>query len=144
MANIVFNSFKFKAMAGSIDLVNNTIKVALVTEGYTPDQDSHQYFDDVTNELPTGNGYVAGGQTIAGQTLFTDNTDNEAVADGDDVTWPDSTIEARYAIMYISTGDPATSPLIACIDFGSNKETSAQDFVIEWNSEGFLNASDPA
>ena len=48
MADVIYNSFKANIMNGSIDLDTDTIKVALVTSSYTPDQDAHEDFADVT------------------------------------------------------------------------------------------------
>lgn len=138
MADVIYNSFKKKIMDGSIDLDTDTIKVALVTSSYTPDQDAHDFFDDVTNEV-NGTGYTAGGATLASVVVSADNTDNEGVFDAADVTWSTSTITARGAVIYKSTGTASTSPLIAYIDFGADKTSSAGNFTIQWNSEGILN-----
>ena len=138
MADVVYNSFKRDIMNGSIDLDTDTIKVALVTSSYTPDQDAHDNFDDVTNEV-SGTGYTAGGATLASVTVSVDNTDNEGVFDAADVTWSTSTITARGAVIYKSTGTASTSKLIGYIDFGSDKSSSAGNFTIQWNSEGILN-----
>lgn len=138
MADVIYNSFKKKIMDGSINLASDTIKVALVTSSYTPDQDAHDFFDDVTNEV-TGTGYTAGGASLTSKTVTADNTDNEGVFDADDVTWSTSTITARAAVIYKSTGTASTSPLIAYIDFGADKTSTAGDFKIQWNSEGIIN-----
>lgn len=53
---------------GSIDLDTDTIKVALATSSYTPNKDTHNYFDDITNEV-SGTGYTAGGATLASKTI---------------------------------------------------------------------------
>lgn len=125
-------------MDGSIDLDTDTIKVALVTSSYTPDQDAHDFFNDVTNEV-SATGYTAGGATLANKAVTQDNTDNEGVFDADDVTWSSSSIVARGAVIYKDTGSAATSPLIAYIDFGSDQTSSSGDFTISWNSEGIIN-----
>ncbi|HEX8609330.1 MAG TPA: hypothetical protein VF679_11875 [Pedobacter sp.] len=138
MADVIYNSFKKKIMDGSIDLDTDTIKVALVTSSYTPDQDAHDFFDDVTNEV-TGTGYTAGGATLANKTVTADNTDNEGVFDADDVSWTTSTITARGAVIYKSTGTASTSPIIAYIDFGADKTSTAGTFQITWAAEGILN-----
>lgn len=138
MANVIYNSFKAKIMDGSIDLNTDTIKVALVTSSYTPDQDTHDFFDDVTNEV-VGDGYTAGGATLANCAVTADNTDNEGVFDADDVTWSSSTITARGAVVYKSTGVASTSPLICYIDFGEDKVSSSGNFVLSFNAEGILN-----
>lgn len=120
MADVIYNSFKKKIMDGSIDLDTDTIKVALVTSSYTPNQDVHDFFDDITNEV-SGTGYTAGGASLANKVVSADNTDDEGVFDADDVTWTTSTITARGAVVYKSTGTASTSPLICYIDFGSDK-----------------------
>ena len=138
MANVIYNSFKQKIMGNSIDLENDTIKVALVTASYTPDQDNHESFADITNEV-SGTGYTAGGATLSNVSVTKDNTDNEGVFDADDVTWSNSTITARGAVVYKDSGTPATSWLICYIDFGSDYSSVAGDFKIAWNSEGIVN-----
>lgn len=138
MADVIYNSFKAYIMDGSIDLDTDTINVALVTSSYTPDQDAHEDFADVTNEV-SGTGYTAGGETIANTSVSIDDTDNEGVFDGDDVTWASSTITARGAVIYKDTGSAATSLLICYLDFGSDQSSSAGDFTIQWNAEGILN-----
>lgn len=138
MADVIYNSFKKKIMDGSIDLDTDTIKVALVTSTYTPDQDVHDFFDDVTNEV-VGTGYTAGGASLANKAVTADNTDNEGVFDADDVAWTTSTITARGAVIYKSTGTASTSPLICYLDFGSDKISTAGTFTISWNAEGILN-----
>ena len=60
MASALYNSFKKKIMDGSIDLDTDTIKIALCTSSYTPNIDTHDFFDDITNELSTASGYTAG------------------------------------------------------------------------------------
>lgn len=138
MANVIYNNFKEAIMNGGIDLDTDTIKVALVTSTYTPDQDVHDMFDDVTNEV-TGTGYTAGGATLANKAVTQDNTDNEGVWDADDVTWATSTITARGAVIYKSTGTASTSALIGYIDFTTDKSSSAGNFTIAWDAEGILN-----
>lgn len=138
MADVIYNNFKKLIMNGGIDLDTDTIKVALVTSSYTPDQDTHDFFDDVTNEV-SGTGYTAGGASLANKAVTADNTDNEGVFDADDVSWTTATITARAAVVYKSTGTASTSALICYVDFGSDKVSTAGTFTIAWNSEGILN-----
>lgn len=138
MADVIFNSFKKKIMDGSIDLDTDTIKAALVTSSYSPDQDAHDFFDDITNEV-SGTGYTAGGASLANKAVTADNTDNEGVFDADDTTWSSSTITARGAVLYKSTGTASTSPLICYIDFGADKSSSSGNFTLQWAAEGILN-----
>ena len=129
-------------MNGGIDLDTDTIRVALVTDSYTPDQDSHEYFDDVTDEV-VGAGYTADGAALAGKAVTQDDTDNEGVFDADDTEWTTATITARAAVIWKDTGTDATSPLIRYHDFGEDKTTTGTTFKITWNAEGILNLNDP-
>lgn len=142
MANVVYNSFKAKIMDGSIDLDNDTIKVALVTSAYTPNADTHIFWDDVTGITgaeATGTGYTAGGATLGGASVSTDTGDNEGVFDASDVTWASSSISANGAVIYKDTGTASTSPLICYFDFGTTETSASGNFKIQWNGEGILN-----
>ena len=138
MNSILYNIFKSEVMKANIDLVNDTIKVALLTSSYTPNIDSHENFDDITNEV-TGTNYTAGGKELTNKTVTVDNTDNEGILDADDTSWEVSTITARYAVIYKDTGVSSTSKLIGYIDFGTDKVSSIGSFKIEWAEEGIIN-----
>ena len=124
-------------MDGSIDLDTDTIKVALVTSSYTPNQDDHEDYADITNEV-TGTGYTAGGATLANAAVTKDNTNNRGKFDADDTTWSTSTITARGAIVYKDSGVDASSWFVCYIDFGSDKTSTAGDFKITWDSDGIF------
>lgn len=141
MANTVYNSFKKDLLAANIDLDADTIKVMLVTSSYTPDPDNHDYINDVNSYEVSGTGYTAGGATLSNKSVTQDNTDDEGVFDADDVTWSNSTITARGAVLYKDTGNTSTSPLICYFDFGSDQSSSNGDFTIQWNAEGILNVN---
>jgi hypothetical protein len=126
-------------MNGSIDLDTDTIKVMLVTSAYTPNADTHDKRDDVTNEV-SGTGYSAGGATLANKSVTADNTDDEGVFDADDVTWSTSTITARGAVLYKSRGGASSADELICyFDFGSDQVSSSGNFTIAWNAEGIIN-----
>lgn len=137
-ADVIQNSFKKFIMDGTIDLDTDTIKVMLLTSTHTQDQDTYDYVNDVSANEVTGTGYTAGGATITTPSVTQNNTDNVGVFDGADVTWASSTITARYACIYKDTGTPATSPIIAILDFGSDQSSSAGDFIIAWGANGIL------
>lgn len=138
MANIVFNAFKKNIMNGSIDLDTDTIKIALVTSAYTPDQDADEDMADIDNEV-VGAGYVAGGATLANKVVSADNTDNEGVFDADDASWANSTITARGALIYKSTGVAANDLLICFIDFTTDKISAGGTFSVAFATEGIVN-----
>lgn len=141
MASFIYNSFLTRQTNGNaIDLDDNsttTIKVALTTSSYTPNQDTHDFFDDITNEV-SATGYTTGGAALTTRTITQDDTNNGVKFDGDDVSWTSSDITARYAVIYKSTGTASTSALIALIDFGSNYTSVGGTFQITWNASGII------
>ena len=138
MANVVYNAFKVYIQNGAIDLDTDTIKVMLVTSTYTPDQDTHNFRDDITNEV-SGTGYSAGGAALASKTVTQDDTNNRGVFDAADLTWSTSTITARGAVLYKSRGGASSADeIIGYVDFGADKSSSAGNFTIQWSSDGIL------
>ncbi|MEV0357088.1 hypothetical protein AB0H71_13605 [Nocardia sp. NPDC050697] len=124
-----------------IDWDSDTIKVMLCTSSYTPNQDTHRYKSDVTNEV-TGTGYTAGGATLTSPTFAYTSGTNTVTLDAADTSWANSTITARYAVIYDATpGSDATRPLIAFVDFGANVSTTAGTFSIVWDATGIVNLS---
>lgn len=128
---------------GLIDFDTDTIKVALCTSSYTPNQDTHNFFDDITNEV-TGTGYTAGGATLASKTVTYTSGTNTLTLDCADPSWSSSTITARYAVFYKSTGTASTSPLICYWNFGADAVSTAATFTLQINASGLLTLTTPA
>lgn len=120
MSDVVYNSFLKGVADGSIDL-GGTIKLVLVGSSYVPDRDAHAFRDDLSDEK-TGTNWPAGGKPLAGVTLTQDDANDRAVLGANNLTTSNVSIAGvRAAVAYISTGDPATDPLIAYLDFGEEK-----------------------
>ena len=126
-----------KAFNKEIDLDSDTIKCALAASGYTPSQDTHDYFNDVTNQA-TGTGYSTGGATLANKAVSYTAATNIWKFDADDVVWSNSSISARYAVVYCSTGTGSTSALLGYVDFGQTETSSSGSYKITWSSSGIL------
>ena len=124
--------------ASRIDWVNDTIQVSLHTSAYVPNQDTHQYYTDLTNELATGNGYNAGGYTLVNKTLTYDATSNETRLDADDAQWTAATFTCRIGCIYKSTGTSTTSPVMGYVDMGADQSVSSGTFTIQWDATGVL------
>ncbi len=140
MPSKLYGQFIQQSFNKEIDWDSDTIKVALLTNAYTPDQDAHNYFDDVsTHEVTGATGYTAGGNTLANKTNTYNSSPNVIVLDADDTTWASSTITARYAVIYDATpATAATRPLIGYVDFGSDQSSSNGNFTITWDSTGIV------
>lgn len=133
-AKMYSNANKTFLGGSSIDLDSDTLKVMLCTSTYTPNQNTHDFKDDVTNEV-TGTGYTAGGATLGSVTLVTSGT--TTTLDAADTSWATSTITARYAVVYDSTpATDATRPLLCYVDFGADVVSSGGTFQITWDATG--------
>jgi len=135
----IYNSFKQKIMDGSIDLDTDNINVSLHTSAYTPNIDTHTFYSDATaSEATNGNGYTTKGKSLASVAMSIDTTNDLAYFDAADLTWSTSTITARYALIWKNSGTNTTSPLVAYVDFGSDKTSDNGNFIITWSSAGIL------
>jgi hypothetical protein len=134
-----YGSLIAKAFNKEVDFDSDTIKVALVSSSYTPNQDTHDYWDDVATNEVSGTGYTAGGATLTTKTVGYTSGTNVTKFDADDVSWTTSTITARYAIVYdASPATNAAKPLIGYVDFGSDQSSSSGTFSIVWDSAGIF------
>jgi len=139
MPSKLYGNFLKQALNKEIDWDSDTIKVALLTSSYTPNQDTHDYYDDVVGNQVTGTGYTAGGITLSSKTSTYDGTNNVLVLDAADVTWSSSTITARYAVIYNDSGATnASKALIGYVDFGSDQSSTNGNFTITWDSTGIV------
>jgi hypothetical protein len=131
-----FGKFFVSLCNKEIDLDTDTIKLMLCSSTYSPNQDTHQYKSDVSNEI-TGTGYTAGGATVGSVTVSYNTGTNVLSFDANDVTWGAASVTARYAVLYdASPGSDATRPLIGWIDFGGDVTSTGADFTIAWNASG--------
>lgn len=138
MPSKLYGNFLLKALNKEVDYDTDTIKVALLTSSYTPDQDAHDYLNDVSTYEVSGTGYTAGGATLASKTATYDSATNVIILDAADTTWASSTITARYAVIYDSTGTASTSALIGYVDFGSDQASTNGNFTITWDATGIV------
>lgn len=121
-----------------IDFDTDTIKGMLCTSAYTPDQDTHQYKSSVTNEV-TGTGYTAGGATLANKTVTYTAGTNVFKLDADDLSWANSTITARYLVIYDDTpATDATKPLLCYVDFGADFTSTNGPFTVAFHADGII------
>ena len=135
-----YNDGKMGLLRGWVDLQGDTIKVALVTSSYSPDIDTHDQFDDISDELAASGNYTSGGEALASKSVSADDTNDRGEFNATDLTWTALTPSAafRYGIIYRSTGTPSTSRLIAYIDFGADQDPGGSDFTIQWHADGIL------
>jgi len=106
MANALYDTGRNAFLNGDIDYTSDTIKMALVSNSYTPDLANHDFYDDISSNV------VGTPQTLANKTA------SAGVANCDDVNFglvaSGSTI--NYILLYKDTGTAGTSQLIALYD----------------------------
>ena len=129
MASLIFNSCIDDVARGNIDFDTNSFKAMLVTSTYTPNKDTHDKRDDVTNEV-TGTGYTAGGvATVC--TVTKDTATDRVTLSFAAVSWASSTITARGLVIYKSRGGASSADeLVAYNDFGSDVSSSGGTFAV--------------
>lgn len=129
MASLIYNSCIDDLARNNIDFDTNSFKAMLVTNAYTPNKDTHDRRDDVTNEV-VGTGYTAGG--VASVCTVTKDTANDKVTlQFAAVSWASSTITARGCVYYKSRGGASSADeLVAYNDFGSDVASSGGTFSV--------------
>lgn len=129
MASLIFNRALEQWAKGTIDFDTDTFKVMLTTSSYSENKDTHDYRDDVTNEV-TGTGYTAGGNTVT-VTVTLDTANDRVDISLGGTTWTTSTITARKAVYCKSRGGASSADeIIAVNDFGSDVITSGGTFTL--------------
>lgn len=121
-----------KAMAtGTIDLDTDTFKLMLTTSTYTPDQDAHDFRNDVTNEVANSGTYAAGGATLAGVSVTYDTATNEMRVSWTSPSFTGATITARTAVIYKSRGGASSADeLLAYCTEAADVTSTAGTFTV--------------
>jgi hypothetical protein len=118
MASTQYTKGLLKIIDGSVDLLNDNIKLVLVdTAGYTADLDN----DEFLSAIPAVD-RVGTSPNLASKTLTIDTTPNpdQVMFDAADGTFTAVTGDATEAVvLYKDTGTDTTSPLIAYYDGAS-------------------------
>jgi len=145
------NHAKQQYLRGQIDWENDTIRVALVADSiaFSLDIDADEFVNDVLNgtdaeEFDTAGGTGYSRVTVANATTSQDNTDDEGVADGDDVTFSSldgATIQG--VLVYKEVTDDTDSPILYYLDDSDvsdlPKNTNGGDITVQWAAEGIVN-----
>ena len=140
MADLIFDMAKEYIGDGTIDLDNDTLKVLLLADTYTPDQTDAVYADIIADEIAAANGYSTGGYTL--QDVTWANTAGVTKLDASDPVWSTASFTARYAVVYDDTPDSdPVDPLLCLLDFGANKTGQGGNFYITLHANGLMRAT---
>jgi hypothetical protein len=111
-------------------------KGLLVTDSYTPNFDTHDFRDDITNEV-TGTNYTAGGAAITGTEITLSS--GTLTWDFTDPSWASSTIANAMAhVSYFNVGSAATDQLLLLLDFVTAVSTTNGTLLVAINASGAL------
>ena len=132
----------YEAGSPQISMVAQPLTCALLTSSYTFSA-AHNIFSDLTNELTTGGGYIAGGKALTTLGLSQSTTVSNFTAAN--VIWTASGggIPAyRYAAIYINaTINSIVSPLVFVLDNNGSDvaaTTSPNTLTVSWNATGLF------
>lgn len=112
---------------------SDTIKVALLTSSYTPNQGTDHVWSDISTNEVSGTGYTAGGATLTSPTIAL--ATHVVTLSGANTSWTTSTITARYAAIYDTT---LSNKLLGYVDFGGNVSSTGATFTIAWSGSGIF------
>ena len=133
----LYDKFAQKQLDGSAPVVwsSDTIKVALLSNAHTPNQATHDFFDDVSANEITGTGYTAGGATTASVTPTSSGT--TSIFDLADAQWTSASFTANGSLTYNSSKSNKAWFVIA---FGSDQTVTSGTFTIQWPTADASNA----
>jgi len=136
MASGVYNQFKTEIMNKEIDLVADTVKVALLDNSHSFDQTAVGWATPDANELAGSGGYSTGGAALASKAVTQESTHGKF--DAADTAWTSATFTAYHAVIYDDTPSSPADPLICSIDFSGAQSVSSGTFTIQWAAGGIL------
>lgn len=121
--------------SAAVDLDGDTIKDQLHTNTYTPNFETHDFHNDLTDELAATGGYSTGGVTLASVTSGI--AAGVYTFDSADKSWTTATFTARGDVHVDTTpGSSATNWLLCGRTFGADVPVSAGTFTIQENASG--------
>lgn len=119
-----------------VDYDTDTITVGGSTSSYTPDQDAHDYLNDITNEV-SGGGYSR--QTLGTKTVTYTGATNKHVLDAADTVFTTATFTVRvFWLADTSPASDATRPLIGYQSSSVDITGGGGDMTLQWASAGIV------
>lgn len=137
----ITDKFNYYVMNQDVNLSSggDDIKVALYQDDFVVDV-TDETMDDITGtELGSGDGYTAGGETLANQAIL-DNGGGEAAFDADNPSWTFTASKTfQFAVFYKDAVAAADQLLLGVLDIqGANLTIPDGEFRLIWNSAGLF------
>lgn len=130
MASMIFDSFYLDMWNGNVG-AGATYKAMLVTSSYVPDKGAHSKRSHVTNEVPAGSGYTAGGLACT-LTVASDTANHRLTFTVPDINWPSASFPpSRGVVIYRSRGGASSADeLVLYGDFTADRSTTGATFTV--------------
>lgn len=142
----LFDIFRRKQASGNgaVNLASLTVKMSIHTNAYTPNQNTHDFHDDATNEV-SGTGYAAGGNTLANPVVSLDGSGNVTIDFDDPAVWSQNGAgfsNGRHLVVYVDRGGASSADELigyatAAGDFGN----VAADLDVDLNASGLITSA---
>lgn len=130
MANAIYPKWKEALIGGAANAaLSGTVKAALVDTGAYTYSAAHDFLDDL------GAARVGTDQTLGSKTFV------DGVFDAADISFPSGGgVSVEAIVIYIDTGTPATSRLVAYLDAGFTglPVTNTGAVNVTWNAAGIF------
>ena len=136
MANSIVYLFKEYMADGSLDLDNDSFKVALFT-GAVPAAGTYSTYTAAASgatEVASGSGYTTGGAAL--ESVSWVRSGDTVTFDAANTAWSSATFSATWGYIYDDTH--ASDVGVAVVDFSGSKSVSAGTFTINWHSSGIF------
>lgn len=140
MPDVVFTPAIRFALTGAVNFGTDTFWAMLTTSAYVPNKDTHDFRNDVTNEI-TGTGYTAGGKAIPVVVQAVDTVGDDVEVTFGPVDWTGLTATGiRQIVIYKRRGGAAAADeLIYCQDFDADTNVTAGTLTVEATTLRFTN-----
>ncbi len=134
--NFLATSFKKEILEGvhNLSTTGNVFNLALYTNDASFTAATTAYTTD--NEVSASGSYTAGGGALTKNGVTISGT--TAFADFEDISFTTATITARGALIYNDTA--AGDPVVAVLDFGSDKTSTTGTFTVQFPTPDASNA----
>ena len=102
--------------------------------------DAFDFRDDIVDEVANSGTYVSGGAAVTCTVGSYDSANNRVeVTFGNPATFTSATISSPGGWIYKVIGDAATDQLVAFVDFGGTKTSTAGDFAVTFTTPLYVN-----
>lgn len=121
-----------EAVTGVAAAPTGTLKGAFMATSYTQNQETDQYWSDISASIASGTTV----RTISNCSINIDTTNDRVEIDFDDPSESTVTATTDQFVLFMDTGTPSTSPLIACGALSSTLSPVGGTLTLTVNAEG--------